>query len=142
MADIRFLVVHASQLAHQAAAAYAAAQAQEAERVTEHSQRVAARWCAGAAAAEAAIAEDAGRGHGRRGRTPRPWRDHVLHDQVEAVRSPTKRSRRGRPPQAAAPQVEVRSRLVVPPEVLAPSEEAPGGTVLATPVRPEVCTDT
>src|SRR5262245_57358666 len=40
MADIRFLVVHSSQLAHQAAAAYAAAQAKEAERVTEHIERV------------------------------------------------------------------------------------------------------
>src|SRR5262249_25434945 len=55
---------------------------------------------------------------------------------------PQKRSRRGRPPKAEAPPVEVRSRLVVPPEVLAPAEEAPGWTVLATTGRPEVCTDT
>ena len=38
--NIRFLVVHSSQLAHQAAAAYAAAQAKEAERVAEHVQHV------------------------------------------------------------------------------------------------------
>src|SRR5438132_1087179 len=43
VAEIRFLVVHSSQLAHQAAAAYAAAQAKEAERVAEHIQRVEAR---------------------------------------------------------------------------------------------------
>jgi transposase len=108
MADIRFLVVHSSQLAHQAAAAYAAAQAKEAERVAEPIQRVEARWLACAADAEAAIAEDDGRGQGRRGRKPRPWRYHVLHSQVAAVSSPKKRSRRGRPPQAEAPQVEVR----------------------------------
>ena len=142
VADIRFLVVHSSQLAHQAAAAYTAAQAKEAERVAEHIQRVEARWFACAADAEAAIAEYDGRGQGRRGRKPRPWRYHVLHYQIEAVSSPTKRSRRGRPPKAEAPQVEVRYRLVVHPEALAPSEDAQGWTVLATTVRPEVCPDT
>jgi hypothetical protein len=43
VADIRLLVVHSSQLAHQAAAAYAAAQAKEAERVAAHVQHVGAR---------------------------------------------------------------------------------------------------
>jgi hypothetical protein len=43
MADRRWLVVHSRQWAHQAAAAYAAAQAQEAARVAEPIQRVAAR---------------------------------------------------------------------------------------------------
>jgi transposase len=57
VAEIRFLVVHSSQLAHQAAVAYAAAQAKEAERVTAHVRHVAARWFACAADAEAAIAE-------------------------------------------------------------------------------------
>jgi transposase len=79
MADLRFLVVHSSQLAHQAAAASAAAQAKEAERVAEHVQHVEARWFACVADAEAAIAEYEGRGQGRRGRKPRPWRYHVLH---------------------------------------------------------------
>jgi hypothetical protein len=85
---------------------------------------------------------DAGRGPGRRGRQPRPGRAPVLPEQGEAVSSPTTRSRRGRPPQAAAPQGEVRSRLGVPPEALAPSAEAPGWPVLATTVRPAVCTAT
>jgi transposase len=57
VAELRFLVVHSSQLAHQAAEASAAAQAKEAERVAEHIQRVEARWFACAADAEAAIAE-------------------------------------------------------------------------------------
>jgi transposase len=141
VAEIRFLVVHSSQLAHQAAAAYAAAQAKEAARVAEHVQHVAARWFACAADAEAAIAEYDGRGQGRRGRKPRPWRYHVLHYRVEAVGVPQKRTRRGRPPKSEAPQVEVRYRLVVHPEALVPSEDAHGWTVLATTVRPEGCTD-
>ena len=57
VAEIRFLVVHSSQLAQQAATAYAAAQAKEAERVAEHIQRVEARWFACAADAEAAISD-------------------------------------------------------------------------------------
>src|SRR5262244_3109625 len=141
VAEIRFLVVHSSQLAHQAAVAYAAAQAKEAERVAEHVQHVEARWFACVADAEAAIAEYDGRGQGRRGRNPRPWRYHVLHYRVEAVSVPQKRTRRGRPPQSEAPQVEVRYRLVVHPEALVPSEDAHGWTVLATTVRPEGCTD-
>ena len=108
---IRFLVVHSSQLAQQAAVTYAAAQAKEAERVTEHIRRVEARWFACAADAEAAIADYEGRGQGRRGRKPRPWRYHALHYQVEAVSVPQKRTRRGRPPKAEAPQVEVCYRL-------------------------------
>ena len=121
--------------------ASATAQAQEAARVADPSARVAARWFAWAAEAEAAIAEDAGRGQGRRGRTPRPWCYPALHDRVAAVSVPTKRSRRGRPPQATAPQVETRDRLRVPPEALMPSADAYGWTGLATTVGPETWTD-
>ena len=78
VAEIRLRVVPSSQLAHQAAAAYAAAQAQEAVRVAAHVQHVEARGFACAADAEAAIAEYDGRGQGRRGRQPRPWRSHGL----------------------------------------------------------------
>jgi transposase len=139
--DLRFLVVHSSQLAQQAAVAYNTAQAKEAERVAEHIQRVEARWFACAADAEAAITNYQGRGQGRRGRQPRLWRYHALHYRVEAVSSPKKRTRRGRPPKAEVPQVESRYRLVVHSEALVPAEDAHGWTVLATTVRPEVCTD-
>jgi hypothetical protein len=44
---------------------------------------VAARWFACAADAEEAIADYEGRGQGRRGRTPPPWRYHALHSRVE-----------------------------------------------------------
>ena len=64
MAALRFLVVHASQLAHQAAVTYAAVHAKEAAQVAEHIVRVEARWFACAADAEAAIAEYEGRGPG------------------------------------------------------------------------------
>src|SRR4029434_2014335 len=46
------------------------------------------------------------------------------------------------PPKAEVPQAEVRYRLVAPCEALVPSEDAYGWTVLATTLRPEVCTDT
>jgi hypothetical protein len=57
------------------------------------------------------------------------------------VSSPKKRTRRGRPPQAEAPEVEVRYRLVVDPEALVPPEDAQGWTVLATTLQSEVGTD-
>src|SRR4030095_4267297 len=139
--ELRFLVVHSSQLAQQAAVAYTAAQAKEVERVAEHIERVEARWFACAADAEAAIAEYEGRGQGRRGRKPRPWRYHTLHYRVEAVSVPKTRGRRGRPPKAETPQVEVCYRLGVRPEALSPAEDAHGWTVLATTLRPEECTD-
>jgi hypothetical protein len=133
----RFLVVHSSQLAHQAAVAYAAAPATEAERLAAQVQHVEARWFACAADAEAALAADEGRGPGRRGRHPRPGRSHGLHYPGEAVSVPQQRTRRGRPPTAEAPPVEVRSRLRVQPEALGPAEAAHGWTVLATTVGPE-----
>lgn len=141
VAEIRFLVVHSSQLAHQTAVAYAAAQAKEAERLAEPVQPVEARWFACVADAEEAIAAYEGRGQGRRGRTPHPWRYHALHYRVEAVRVPKKRTRRGRPRKTEVPPGEVRYRLVVDHETLVPSENAYGWTVLATTLRPEVGTD-
>jgi transposase len=142
VAEIRFLVIHSSQLAHQTAVAYAAAQAKEAALIAEHVQHVETRWFACAADAEEAIADYEGRGQGRRGRKPHPWRYHALHYHVEAVSLPKKRTRRGRPPKTEEPEVEVRYRLRVASEALIPSEDAHGWTILATTLRPEECTDT
>jgi transposase len=139
---IRFLVVHSSQLAEQVAAAYAAAQVKEAERVAEHIQRVEARWFACVADAEAAIAEYKGRGQGRRGRRPRPWRSHALHYRVEAVSQRRKRTQCGRPPQTEVPQAVVRYRLRVEADTLTPPADTYGWLVLATTLPPEVCADT
>jgi transposase len=102
---------------------------------------VAARWCAWAADAEAAISDAEGRGQARRSRTPRLWRSQALHSRVEAVSWPKKRPRRGRPPKAETPEVAVRSRLVVSPEAVVLPEEAPGWTGLATTLRSEGWTD-
>ena len=63
-------MLHSSQLAHQTAVAYAAAQAKEAEHIAEHGQRVEARWFACATDAEEAMADYESRGPGRRGRKP------------------------------------------------------------------------
>src|SRR5262247_3940446 len=142
MAEIRFLVVHSSQLADQTAVAYAAAQSKEAERLAEHIRRVEAHWFACAADAEAAIADYEGRGQGRRSRPPHPWRYHAVRYRVDAVSVPKKRTRRGRPPKTEDPQVEVCYRLVVHRKTLVPAAVTYGWTVLATTVPPEVCTDT
>ena len=139
VAALRFLVVHSSQLAHQAAEAYAAAQAKEAARVAEHIQRVEARWFA--CEAEAAIAEYEGRGQGRRGRKPQPWRYHALRYRVEAVTLRQKRTQRGRPPKTELPQDTVRYRLRIGVEAHMPSADTQGWTVLATTVGAESCTD-
>src|SRR5262245_23358143 len=101
---LRFLVVHSSQLASQGAAAYAAAQAKEAAQVAEHIQRVEARWFACVADAEAAMVEYEGRGQGRRGRMPQPWRYPALRYRVEAVTQRQKRMQRGRPPKPHCPR--------------------------------------
>jgi transposase len=140
--ELRFLVVHSSQLAQQAAVAYSAAQAKEAERVAEHGQRVEARWCACAADAEAAMAEYDGHGQGRRGRKPRPWRYHALQYQVEAVKQRQKRTQRGRLPKTELPQDTIRYRLRGEADAHVPSVDTHGWTVLATPVGSESCTDT
>jgi hypothetical protein len=138
----RCRVVRSSQLAQQAAVASTAAQANEAERIAEPIRRVEARWCAGAADAEAASTDDAGRGLGRRGRQPHPWRDHARRYRVDAVKIPSKRTRRGRPPKPEEPEVEVRSCRSVASAAVLPSADAHGWTVLATTLRPAEWTDT
>jgi hypothetical protein len=138
----RFLVVHSSQLASQAAEAYGAAPAKEAAQGAAHIQRVEARWCACVAEAEAAMAEDAGRGQGRRGRKPRPWRYHALHYRGEAVTQRQKRPQRGRPPKTELPPDTIRSRLRGEAAAPVPSADTPGWTVLATTVGAESGTDT
>jgi hypothetical protein len=103
---LRFVVVHASQLAQQQAQSYAAAQARESEAVAAHVRQVRAQWFACRPDAEAAIAEYEGRGQGRRGRRPRPWRYHTLRYGIMAETRPTRRARRGRPAKTDAPPPE------------------------------------
>jgi len=140
--EVRFVVVHSSQLAQQQAQSYTAAQVKEAEAVADHVRQVHARWFACRPDAEAAIAEYEGRGQGRRGRRPRPWRYHTLRYGIVAKSRRTRRARRGRPAKADPAPTESGYRVVVEVEVLRHPEEDKGWTVLATTVRPEEGTDT
>jgi transposase len=138
---LRFVVVHSSQLAHQQAQTYASGQAKEAEAVAAHVTQVQARWFACLRDAEAAIAEYEGRGQGRRGRRPRPWRYHAVHYRMAADTRRLRRARRGRPAKTERPPLESGYRLVVEVESLPNPEEDNGWTVLATTVSAEACTD-
>lgn len=141
-AVLRFVVVHSSQLAQQQAQAYAAAQAKESEAVAAHVRQVHARWFACQPDAEAAIAEYEGRGQGRRGRRPRPWRYHTVRYGIVAESRRTRRARRGRPAKTDPAPTESGYRVVVEVEGLRNPEEDNGWTVLATTVCPEEGTDT
>jgi hypothetical protein len=138
---VRFVVVHSSQLAQQQTQAYAATQAKEAEAVMAHVQHVQARWFACEADAEATIAEYEGRGQGRRGRRPHPWRYHAVRYRVMADTRRTRRARRGRPAKTDPPPTEAGYRLVVEVSALANPEEDNGWTVLATTVSTEAGAD-
>ena len=140
--EVRFVVVHSSQLAQQQAQSYGAAQAKEAEAVADHVRQVHARWFACRPDAEAAIAEYEGRGQGRRGRQPRPWRYRTVRYSIATETRRTRRARRGRPAKTAPPPTESGYRVVVEVEALGNPEEDNGWTVLATTVRPEGGTDT
>ena len=140
--ELRFLVVHSSQLAQQHTQTYASAQEKEAEALTDHDQRVHARWLACEADAAAASAEDEHQEPNRRGRRPHPWRYHVVRYRVVAATRRMRRARRGRPAKTDPPSLEAGYRLVVDVEALANPEEANGWMVLATTVHAEVCGDT
>jgi transposase len=138
---LRFVVVHSSQLAQQQAHASAMAHAKEAERVAAHRRRGEARRFACAADAEAASADYAGRGQGRRGRRPRLWQYHAVRYGVAPETRRARRTRRGRPANTESPPTETCYRLVVEVEALDRAQEENGWTVLATTVPPEGCSD-
>src|SRR5919202_2103337 len=115
---MRFLVVHSSQRAQQQSQAYAAAQAKESEAVATHVWQVHARWYARRPDAEAAIAEYEGRGQGRRGRRPRPWRYHTVPSGTVAESRHTRRTRRGRPAKTEPTPTESGYRVGVEVEVM------------------------
>jgi transposase len=139
--ELRFVVVHSSQLAQPHAQSYAAAQAKEAAAVADHVQYVHAQWFACEADAAAAIAAYAGRGQGRRGCCPRSWRYHLVRYRLVADIRRRRRARRGRPAKADPPLTEAGYRLLVEVEPLTNVEEENGWAVLATTVGAEVCSD-
>ena len=139
--ELRFVVVHSSQLAQQQTQTYAVAQEKEAAALADHVRHVHARWFACEADATAAIAEYEGRGQGRRGRRPRPWRYHAVRDHIMADTRRTRRARRGRPVKTDPPSTEGGYRLVVEVEALANAEEDNGWTVLATTISADAWPD-
>jgi transposase len=139
--EVRFVVVHSSQLAQQQAQTYAGAQAKEAEAIAAHVRHVHARWFACLSDAEAASAEYEGRGPGRRGRLPCPWRYHAVRYRLVADTRRTRRARRGRPAKTDPPPTETGYRLAVEVEGRTNAEEEKGWGVLATTVRAEACAD-
>ena len=102
----RFVVVHARHLAPQQPQTYTSGPAKAAEAVAEHVTRGQARWLACLPDAEAAGAAYEGRGQGRRGRRPRPWRSHAVRSRLVAATRRPRRARRGRPAQTAPPPRE------------------------------------
>ena len=140
--EVRFVVVHSSQLAQQHAQTYASAQEKEAEAVADHVRQVQAQWFACLPDAEAAIAAYEGQGPGRRGRRPRPWRYHPLRYSLVAASRRTRRTRRGRPAKTDPPPTEAGYGFMVEVDALPNAEGDKGWTVLATTVRAEKGTDT
>jgi hypothetical protein len=139
--ELRFVVVHSSQLAQQQTQTSAAAQVKEAEAVAAHVRQVQAQWFACRPDAEAAIAAYEGQGPGRRGRRPPPWRYHAVHYRMVVATRRTRRARRGRPAKMAPPPLESGYRVAVEVETLANPDEDNGWTVLATTVSGESCAD-
>ena len=92
---LRFVVVHASPLAHQQTQTYTSGQAKEAEAVADHVKRVQAQWFACRPDAEAAVAAYEEQGLGRRGRRPHPWRYHSVRYRIVSNTRRTRRTRRG-----------------------------------------------
>jgi hypothetical protein len=133
---VRLGGVHARQLAPPQAPASAAAPGKAAEAGAAHGRPGHARWGACRPDAAAARAEEEGRGQGRRGRRPRPWRSHTRRSGIVAERRRTRRARRGRPAKTAPAPPESGSRLVVEVEGRRHPEADHGWTVLATTVRP------
>jgi len=141
LAALRFVVVHSSQLAQQQTQSQASAQTKDAEALADHVKRVEARQFACLADAEAAMAEYEGRGQGRRGRRPRPWRYYVVRYHIVSTTRRTRRAGRGRPAKTAPPPIEPCYHLGVEGTVHDILEEENGWTVLVTTISAKHCAD-
>jgi transposase len=138
---VRFVAVYSTQLAQQHAEAYEAGQRREAAALGQSIAEVEARRFACEADAEAAIAEYAGSGQGRRGRKPCRWRYHAVEYRVQTEWRRKKRPRRGRPAKDEPVDEELCYRLVVEAKALAPPVHTYGWLVLATTVDAHTSSD-
>lgn len=139
--ELRFLVVHSSQRAHQQAQTYGTAQVKEAAAVASPGHHVHAQWFACEADALAAMALYEGRTPGRRGRRPNAWRYHTVRYHLRPETRQMPRARRGRPANGEPPPTEAGYRLHVEVQPRANLTEDNGWIVLATTVRADVWSD-
>jgi transposase len=140
-APLRFVAVYSTQLAQQHEQASGKEQRQEVEACAQHIAQVEARRFACAADAEAAIAEYAGRGMGKRGRHACPWRYHEVRYGVQAQWQRKKRTCRGRRPKGEPVEEELVYRLAVEAKAVTPPVATFGWLVLATTVSEQTCGD-
>ncbi len=138
---VRFVAVYSNQLAQQHTQAFRREQTKEAEAIARHLAQVAARRFACEADAEAAIAEYAGQGPGRRGRRPCRWRSHTVQYQVQTEWQQKKRTGRGRPPKGEPVEEERVYWLQGKAKALAPPVATWGWLVLATTLSEATCSD-
>jgi transposase len=141
LAPVRFVAVYAAQLAQQHEHAYGKAQVREAEAFADHVAQVQRRRFACEADAEAAIAEDEGRGVGKRGRPSCGWRYHEVGSGVETQWQRTKQTQRGRPRKDETVEHELVYRLHLDAKALRPPVSSFGWMVLATTVGEQRCGD-
>lgn len=138
---VRFVAVYSTQLAQQHAAAYEAGQRREAAALVQSVAEVEARRFACEADAEAAMAEYAGSGQGRRGRKPCRWRYHAVEYRMQTEWRRKKRTHRGRPAKGEPVDEELCYRLSVEVKALAPPMHTYGWLVLATTVDARTSAD-
>jgi transposase len=138
---VRFVAVYSTQLAQQHAEAYEAGQRREAAALGQSVAEVEARRFACEADAEAAMAEYAGSGQGRRGRKPYRWRYHAVEYRVQTAWRRKKRTHRGRPAKGEPVDEELCYRLSAEVKALAPPMHTYGWLVLATTVDAHTSSD-
>ena len=107
--------------------------------VVAHGQRGPAPGVACETAAAVASAAEEGRVQGRRGRRPRPGRDHAVHSRSGAATRRPRRARRRRPAPAAPSPMEAGDRRLG--RALGQHGRGEGGAGHATTVRAAACAD-
>ena len=140
-APVRFVAVYSSQLAQHHEEAYGKSQVREAELLAEHVAQVQRRRFACEADAQAAIAENEGRGPGQRGRRACRWRYHEVTYEIEVQWQRKPRGQRGRPRKDETVEHERVYGLRLQTRPLRPPVSTFGWLVLATTVSENTCDD-
>ena len=125
--ELRFVVVHSSQLAQQQAQSYAAAQAKEAEAVADHVQHVQAQWFACRPTPKPLSPRMRAEGRDAAGAAHAPGGITRLRYHLVADTRRTRRARRGRPAKTDPPPTASGYRLAVEVEGLPTLKRTMGG---------------